>query len=90
MVRDLRGTVEAMRAAMGVLILMEKPTRGMLNEAAKAGLWADNFTGQNFPKLQIITIEALLGGIKPDMPTPRNPYTRATYRHTDTRQAELL
>jgi len=90
MVRDLRGTVEAMQAAMGVLILMEKPTRGMINEAAKAGLWADNFTGQNYPKLQIITIEALLNGIKPDMPTPRNPYTRATYRHTDTRQGELL
>jgi len=90
MVRDLRGTVAAMQAAMGVLILMEKPTRGMINEAAKAGLWADNFTGQNYPKLQIITIEALLSGIKPDMPTPRNPYTRATYRHTDTRQGELL
>lgn len=90
MVRDLRGTVEAMQAAMGVLILMEKPTRGMEQEAAKAGLWADDFTGQNYPKLQIITIEALLNGIKPDMPTPRNPYTRATYRHTDTRQGELL
>lgn len=90
MVRDLRGTVEAMQAVMGVLILMEKPTRGMINEAAKAGLWADNFTGQNYPKLQIITIEALLSGIKPDMPTPRNPYTKATYRHSDTRQGELL
>ena len=32
----------------------------------------------------------MLFGMKADMPTPRNPYSRATYRHTDTRQGELL
>lgn len=90
MVRDLRGTVEAMQAAMGVLILMGKPTRGMVAEAAKAGLWHDEFTGGHYPKLQIITVEDLLDGRPPNMPTPRNPYTKATHTHTDTRQGELL
>ena len=90
MVRDLRGTVEAMHAVMGVLICMEKPTKGMVAEAAKAGIWSDEFTGSSFPKLQIITIEELLSGTKPDMPTPRNPYTKATHTHSDSRQGELL
>ena len=90
MVRDLRGTVAAMQAAMGVLILMEKPTRGMGQEAAKDGLWTDELTGRSFPKLQIITVAELLENKLPDMPTPLRQTNRATYSHTDTRQGELL
>ncbi|EHI47756.1 DNA methylase [SAR116 cluster alpha proteobacterium HIMB100] len=90
MVRDLRGTVEAMNAAMGVLVLMKSSTRGMVTEAAKAGLWTDDFTDRNWPKLQIITVAELLDGRQPDMPNPRNPYTKATHTHSDSRQEELL
>lgn len=90
MVRDLRGTVEAMHAAMGVLVLMKPPTRGMITEAAKAGLWTDNFTDRSWPKLQIITVAELLDGKQLVMPTAHPPYTKAKYSHSDSRQGELL
>lgn len=90
MVRDLRGTVEAMHAAMGVLVLMKPPTRGMVSEAAKAGMWTDDFTDRSWPKLQIITVAELLDGKQLVMPAAYPPYTKATHTHSDSRQGELL
>ena len=87
MVRDLIGAVESMKAVMGLLILMTVPTKGMIEAAAKAGLWSDSFTDRSFPKIQIITIADLLKGHRPDMPTPMNPYNKASYSHH--RQEEL-
>jgi len=87
-VRDLIGTVANMNAMMGVLITLQQPTRGMVKAAAEAGTWTDIFTNRTFPKIQMMTIADLLDGKTLDMPTPLNPYTKATHRHD--RQGELL
>ena len=59
MVRDLRGTVERERAALGVLLTLEPPTRPMQSEAAAAGTHEEaGFAA--VPRLQIVTIEEAL------------------------------
>src|SRR5690606_7541973 len=55
MVRDLGGTVASQRAAGGVLITLEKPTKGMIDEANRSGIFHAERHGKSFPKIQIIT-----------------------------------
>ncbi len=77
MVRDLVGTVRTERAEMGLLITLSEPTRGMRDAAKKAGTFTHDLTGRTFPKVQIITIEELFVGKRPEMPTPVLPYVTA-------------
>jgi DNA modification methylase len=77
MVRDLVGTVSRQKAEMGILITNEKPTRGMLEEAASAGEYLHELTGNKYPKIQLLTVADLLAGKSPKMPTATNPYVEA-------------
>jgi site-specific DNA-methyltransferase (adenine-specific) len=67
-VRDLRGTMERIGAKMGAFITLEEPTREMKKEAVSAGFYECPFNKSKYPKLQILTIEELLGGKKIDYP----------------------
>jgi hypothetical protein len=67
-VRDLRGVVEREKAALGVLIAMQPPTKPMVKEAATAGFFTSKFSKQRFPKIQILTIDELLAGKAIAMP----------------------
>ena len=66
MIRDLKGTVEREKAAMGLFISLAEPTREMTREAASAGIYETG--GMRFPKLQILTIAGLFAGRKPQVP----------------------
>ncbi len=66
MMRELRGTVEREKAAVGILLLAHEPTRGMVSEAASAGMYT--WEGKSFPKLQIVTAEQIIAGVQPDLP----------------------
>ena len=59
-IRDLVGTVTRENAAMGVLVTLEPATRDMKTEAAGAGIYRSPGWGQDFPRIQILTIEELL------------------------------
>jgi adenine specific DNA methylase Mod len=63
MVRDLKGTVESQDADFGILITLVEPTKGMIEEAVKAGKieYQITMTSQAFtmPRIQIITAEQL-------------------------------
>lgn len=72
--RDLRGVVDRENAAIGVLIMMHEPTAAMKKEAASAGFYDSPF-GKH-PRLQLVTVEELLGGSKLDYPRQAN----VTYR----------
>lgn len=76
-VRDLAGTVQHENAEMGVYICLKAPTKGMVEAANHSGRFTSPVTGQTYPKVQIVTIEQLLNGDKPDMPTPFLPYVQA-------------
>ena len=69
-VRDLNGTVTANKAAVGVLITMEPPTREMREEAAKGGFYKPRgvLSEETYPRIQIYTIEDLLKGEKVKYP----------------------
>lgn len=68
-VRDLRGVVEREHAAIGVLLTLEPPSKPMVTEAAAAGFYHSPGWNQNYPRLQILTVEGLLHGTQRlDMP----------------------
>ena len=70
-VRDLRGVVEREKAAIGVLISMEEPSKPMQTEAATAGFYESKTWGKKYPKIQLLTVAQLLAGKKIDMPPIR-------------------
>jgi site-specific DNA-methyltransferase (adenine-specific) len=67
-IRDLRGAVEREGAAIGVFITLEEPSKDMVTEAASSGHYRSNLWQQNYPRIQILTIEELLDGRTIDMP----------------------
>jgi DNA modification methylase len=77
MVRDLIGTVEGQRAEMGLLITLEQPTRGMVDAAHKSGVYTWPLTAQSFPRVQVVTVEQMLRGDRPDLPPALLPYIKA-------------
>lgn len=75
-VRDLRGVVEREKAAIGVLLTLDEPTKAMRTEAASAGFYVSPWG--THPKLQIVTVGELLDGKRIDMPPVRQ--TSVTYK----------
>ena len=69
MVHELRGVVEREKAAMGVLISMQAPTKPMREEAASAGFYESPW-GKH-PRIQLLTVGDLLDGRTIDYPAPR-------------------
>lgn len=67
MIKDLIATVDREKAKMGLLISLADPTSVMRKEAVTAGYYRTEAQG-DFAKIQIVTIEELLGGKKPQMP----------------------
>lgn len=77
MVRDLAGTVEAEKVAMGILITNQPATRGMVEAGQLSGSYVHPLTGTTYPKVQIISVAELLDGKRPKMPTAFMPYLQA-------------
>jgi len=73
-VRDLRGVLEREKAAIGVFISLEEPTRAMVAEAAGSGFY-DSPWGTTHPRLQLLTVGELLAGKKVDRPPSRGDVT---------------
>jgi site-specific DNA-methyltransferase (adenine-specific) len=67
-VRDLLGTVEASKSAMGILITLNEPTEQMKEVAMEAEYYESPIWGHKYPKVQILTIPELLKGSKPILP----------------------
>ena len=61
-VRDLRGTVEREKAAMGLFISLEEPTGPMRTEAVSAGFYRSDVWQRDYPKIQLRTVSELLAG----------------------------
>ena len=89
MVRDLKGTIERERAALGLFICLEPPSHGMIKEAASASFFEHE--KKKYPRLQIITIQDLLQGKRPQVPLiDSSVYKRATPEDdSDARQGAL-
>jgi len=91
-VATLLGDVENQKAAGGVLITLEKPSKQMRTEVADAGrftskLWHD----KDYPRIQILTVEGLLSGTERiDAPPQLNPFAMAARETAAHKQTEML
>jgi site-specific DNA-methyltransferase (adenine-specific) len=91
-VATLLGDVNNQKAAGGILLTLEKPTKPMRDEAADAGryqskLWHD----KDYPKIQILTIEGLLDKTeRVDAPPQANPFAKAQREAKPNKQADLI
>ena len=77
LIRDLKGTVEREKAALGLFITLEEPTRDMRTEAVSAGFHRSEMWQRDFPKLQIRTVEELLNDRAFELPPHPQTYQAA-------------
>lgn len=77
MIRDLVGTLGREQAEIGVFITLEPPTRDMIAEAASAGYYHSETWDQDYPRVQILTIQELLDGDQVEMPPQAGTFKRA-------------
>jgi site-specific DNA-methyltransferase (adenine-specific) len=90
-IRDLIGAVEREKAALGVFITLETPTKPMLDEALAAGVYRSEVWGRDYPRVQILTIEALLKGAEVNMPPQYATFKQAEkVKQTDSEQDQKL
>ena len=79
-VRELGNVLEREKASAGILITLEMPTKPMLDEAAKAGTLPNppglKLTAK-FPKLQIVTIQEVMDGVKMNLPLAEEVFKSA-------------
>ena len=90
LIRDLKGTVEREKAALGLFITLDEPTRDMRTEAVSAGFHHSDLWQRDYPKVQIRTIDELLEGKQFELPMHPSMYQAAQrVRPTQDRQPGL-
>ena len=62
----------------------------MTTEAATAGFYDSEFWKRKFPRVQIITVEEMLAGKRPDMPWGKAPFAKAPTEKEKAQQDALL
>ena len=60
-VRDLRGVLDREKAAIGVLISLQPPTKEMVAEAVSTGFYEHKVNGQKYPRLQLRPVKRVDG-----------------------------
>lgn len=75
-IRDLIGTMNTQKAEMALLLTLQPSTSAMREAAASAGVYTTP-TGQRYPVIQILTIEELLEGKAPELPSTHATFQRA-------------
>ena len=81
LIRDLKGTVEREKAALGLFITLEESTSAMRAEAVSAGFYHSDVWQEDYPKIQIRTIGELLQGSTFDLPYHPSMYEPAQRIH---------
>jgi len=89
MIRELANVVDREKAKMGLLITLAEPTANMRKEAVSSGYFRTEAQG-DFAKIQIVTIEELLGGKKPHLPWAAPDVFRRAKREMKGMQEKLL
>jgi site-specific DNA-methyltransferase (adenine-specific) len=68
MIRDFCHVVDRDKAAMGIFITLEEPTKPMIMEAKNMGNYINPLTNQEYPKIEIVTIKELLNDKRLNLP----------------------
>ncbi len=88
MVRDLKGVLDREKAPIGVFLTLIEPTKPMIAEAASAGLYDTGFG--KFPRLQIITVQELFDGKRPQIPFGHTEGFKKAAKEQGAKQEKLL
>ena len=91
-IATLKSDMEREKADLALFITLKEPTRPMNDEAIGAGFYVpEAFPDHNYPKVQILTIEELLAGARPEYPryAPEATFQRAPRRRSQARQGRL-
>jgi site-specific DNA-methyltransferase (adenine-specific) len=88
MIRDLAHVADRENAKIGVFITLAEPTKPMRTEAIKAGFFETRFG--KYQKIQILTIEELFAGKKPDIPLIDPSVFRKIATEVNEKQEELF
>lgn len=88
MIRDMAHVVERENAKIGVFVTLSNPTKPMKTEAVKTGYFETKY-GQ-YPKIQILTIEELFHGKKPEIPLIDTSQFKKAKREERHRQENLF
>lgn len=90
MIRDLHSTMEREKATAAIFVTKALPTKPMLIEAAKVGLFESEVTGRKHQRLQVITLAEIFADKRPDLPWVLSPYKRAQRSVRSDGQGKLL
>ncbi len=88
MVRDFAHVVAREKARVGVFVTLTPPTKPMTTEAYKAGFYESEH-GRHL-KIQILTVEDLMAGKKPDIPLVDTSVFRRASAHRPEQGSLLL
>ena len=90
LIRDLKGTVQREKAALGLFITLEEPTSAMRTEAVSAGFYYSDVWQRDYPKIQLRTIAELLEGKAFELPPHPSMYQAAQrVRRAEGRQGRM-
>ena len=73
-IATLKGDIDREKADGGLFVTLEKPTRPMIQETVGVGNFSVNYSKAEFPKIQILTVEELLNGKRPNLPPSSGVY----------------
>ena len=91
-IATLKSDMEREKADLALFVTLKPPTGPMVNEALGAGFYApEAFPDDNYQKVQILTIEELLNGGRPEYPryAPQATFQRAPRRRSRAEQGRL-
>ena len=92
-IATLKSDMEREKAELALFVTLKPPTNPMRREAEAAGFYTpDAFPEHRFPRVQILTIEALLSGAQADYPrfAPQATFRRAPRRRAQADQPRIV
>jgi len=87
MIREVLGALGPDKP-IGILVTLARPTSGMITQAVAAGSYES--AGQKYQRVQIITVEDIFTGKRPQLPFPVSPFAKAPKEKKNPQQEALL
>jgi site-specific DNA-methyltransferase (adenine-specific) len=76
-IRELRDVVSRQNAALGIFLTLDEPTSEMIRECRATSPYVSAIWKHEYPKIQILSIQQLLRGQRPEMPPTISAYQEA-------------
>jgi len=82
-IHKLISVVELEKSIFGLLVTLTPPTKKMNAATIEYGTYGSDFWGREFKKIQIITIQEIFAGRKPELPWGKSPFAKAPIERGD-------